>query len=304
VKIGCHVSALQAVRAAPYDEGVRNAIELGFDAVELIAMSVEELNGYYTPEKCAELRELCASADLGVSQFAVYSPACQGLVSPDPDIRSGALSDVGHAIEIAAALGSPLFNLVAHWTNAFACPHPYPPSYIHPMSRGMTRWPSSKLVGSLPADWNHAEEWERYLGALASIADMARERGVRLAVEGHAHVLVSGTDAMLRMLDRLAGKGVVINLDTAWHIIQREFLPMSVMKLKGHIAHVHLRDSDGLINHMAPVGEGIIDWMGFCRALKAAGYSGVLSFEYAGFEDFLGVARKSKEYIESILGEA
>lgn len=302
MKIGCHVSALQPVRSAPYDEGVGNALKLGFDAVELIAMSAAELDSYYRPEKCRELRDLCASAPIEISQFALYSPACQGLVSADKEEREQAMVHVRRAIEICAELGSPLFNLVAHWPDGFDCPHPYPPSYIHPVSRGLTQWPSSKLIGSLPEHWSFEAEWERYMATLREIAGIARDNGVVLALEGHAHVLVSGTDAMLRMFDRLEGESVAINFDTAWHLVQREFLPMSILKLHKHIAHLHARDGDGLLNYLVPVGEGIIDWQGVIGALKSVGYSGVVSFEYAGFKDYLGVAQNSKEYMRELVG--
>lgn len=302
MKIGCHVSGLQSARAAPYDEGVRNALELGFDAVELIAMTSEELASFYRPEKCRELRALCASQQVEISQFALYSPACQGLVSTDQSLRLQSLATVRRAIEVCAQLGTPLFNLVAHWPDGFECPHAYPPSYIHPVSRGLTEWPSSKMVGSLPEDWNYATEWDQYISSLNEIAEMAGDHGVKLALEGHAHVLVSGTDAMLRMFDRMREGQVVINFDTAWHLVQREFLPMSIFKLQDHIAHVHLRDGDGLLNYLVPVGEGIIDWNGVFDALKSIKYSGVISFEYVGFRNYLEVASASKSYVRGLLG--
>ena len=59
----------------------------------------------------------------------------------------------------------------------------------------------------------------------------------------------------------------------------------------------------GHFGDCAPVGQGVIDMRGVVQALREVGYDGFLSFEYSGFEDFLGVARQSKEYMERILQE-
>ena len=71
---------------------------------------------------------------------------------------------------------------------------------------------------------------------------------------------------------------------------------MSIAKLGGRIAHVHLRDADGLIYYGAPVSKGIIDWYEGVRTLNRTGYDGFLSLDYTCFDDFLGVACQSKRY--------
>jgi sugar phosphate isomerase/epimerase len=181
VRIGCHVSGLQARRAAPYDEGVANAIALGFDTIELIAMTADELADYYSPEKCAELRGTIEGAGLSVSQFALYSPACQDLVAEDEDKRDAAMALVDRALAVTAMLGSRLFNLVSHWPEGLACPHGYPPSYIHPASKGLASYGSPKVTMSLPSGWDFAQVWERYMTVLAAIATRASAHGVTLA---------------------------------------------------------------------------------------------------------------------------
>lgn len=304
MKIGCHVSGLQARRAAPYNDGVDNAIALGFDALELIAMTAAELADYYTPAKCAELREKVSNAGLLVSQFALYSPACQDLLSEDATRSDAALAVVDQAIAVCAALGCPIFNLVSHWADGLVCPHGYPPSYIHPASKGLASYGATKVTISLPQGWNYSLVWERYLGVLAEIAARAGKHGVTLAVEGHANVIVSGTDAMLRMFDRLDDANIVINFDTAWHLIQRELLPMSIYKLGRRIGHVHLRDADGLLNYGVPVGEGVIAWDEVFVALRSIGYEGVVSFEYAGFDQFTKIAAASLDHVRRLMREA
>ena len=301
MKIGCHVSALQKVRKAPYEEGVRNAASLGFDGVELIAMDRSELDEYYTEQRCSSLRKLASENGLTISQFAVYSTACEGMASLDPAEREEGLRIFRRGIDVCAMLGCDIINLVSHWPVGLTCPHPYPPSYIHPIGRGMSALPYPKVRMNLPMPFDFERIWHNYVQSLVNVLQYAEERNVKLAIEGHAHVIVSGTDAMLRLYDQLDSPAMVINFDTSWHFIQREYIPMSVHKLGRRIAHVHLRDSDGLLYYGAPVGQGVIDMHGLVIALKDVGYDGFLSFEYSGFEDYLQVAKDSKSYMERIL---
>ena len=304
MKLGSHVSSLQRERQAPYEEGVANAGLLGFDGVELICMNQAELTQYYTPERCRSLRDLADKHKLVVTQFAIFSTACEGLASLDPKQKQEGIDIFLRGMDRCVDLECGIVNLVAHWPIGLASPHPYPPSYIHPASRGVTQVNSSKFTMSLPGQFDFGRTWDNYVDSIRILATAAAERKIRLAIEGHAHVIVSGTDAMLRLFDSLADPACVINFDTAWHFVQREYLPMSIAKLGQRIAHVHLRDADGQLYYGAPVGQGVIDWHGVIRALKQVGYAGFLSFEYAGFEDFLGVTRRSKEYIARVLEEA
>ncbi len=301
MKIGCHVSALQKTRKAPYDEGIRNAAELGFAGVELIAMDGLELDEYYTVDRCRSLREMASAGGLTISQFAVYSTACEGMASLDRSEREAGLAVFKRGIDVCADLGSEIVNLVAHWPVGLTCPHPYPPSYIHPIGRGMPGTPYPKMIMHIPQPFDFERIWENYVGSLSRCYDYAEEKGVKLAIEGHAHVIVSGTDAMLRLFDQVQSPAAVVNFDTSWHFIQREYIPMSILKLGKRIAHVHLRDADGLLYYGAPVGQGVIDMSGVVKALKSIGYDGFLSFEYSGFENYLDIARSSKSYIEGII---
>lgn len=301
MKIGSHVSSLQAKREAPYDGAIDTAARLGFDAIELIAMTDAELSDYYTADTCRALAKQVRDSGLLLSEFAAYSPYTQDVVSADGTARERATATLKHAINVCADLECPIFNLVSHWASGWSCPHPYPPSYIHPAVRGMPAMPYSKLRPTVDAGFDFASIWQRYLDMLSNLARHCSGRGVKLAIEGHANVIVSGTDAMLRLLDAIPDETIVINFDTAWHLIQRELLELSIHKLRGRIGHVHLRDADGQLNYLVPVGEGIIDWEGVFTALRNTGFDGVMSFEYAGFEDYEGVARASLDYVRRLI---
>ena len=301
MKIGCHASALQPVRKAPYDEAIRNAGKIGFAGVELIAMDRGELYDYYTPPRVKELRALAAANGLEISQFAVYSTACEGMASLDAAEKSDGMKVFEKGIDVCADLGCKIVNLVSHWPVGLKAPIEYPPSYIYPIARGAGRMPTSKVVMEIPQPFDFARIWDNYVDSLSKATSYAAKRGVKLAIEGHAHVIVSGADALLRLFDRLDHPNAVVNFDTSWHFIQREYVPMAIHKLKGKIAHVHMRDADGVLYYGAPVGQGVIDWHGVIRALRDTGFDGFLSFEYSGFEDYVGVASESKAYIERVV---
>lgn len=303
MRIGAHASALQRVRRAPYHEAIDNAAALGFDGVELIAMDQDELADYYTPATIAALREQAEGHGLTISQFAVYSTACEGMASLDAREKAAGIAAFAKGIAIAEKLGCGIVNLVAHWPIGLSCAHPYPPSYIHPIGRGMPGTPSSKVTMRLPEPFDFDAIWDNYVDSLTQVTHIAADHGVKFAIEGHAHVIVSGTDAMLRLFDRLDHPAATVNFDTSWHFIQREYLPMSIHKLGRRISHVHLRDADGMLFYNAPAGQGVVDWHGVLQALKDIGYDGFVSFEYSGFDEFLRVARESKDYIARVLRE-
>lgn len=304
MKIGCHVSALKNPRKAPYEEAVENAGRLGFAGVELIAMDRQELDEYYTPERIKSLRKLARDNQLTITQFAVYSTACEGMVSLDSREQDEGLRVFEQGIKVCKELGCETVNLVAHWPLGLKAPIDYPPTYIYPVVRGMSRIASPKVTMELPQPFDWSALWDNYTASLRTVTQMAADNGVKLAIEGHTHVMVSGADAMLRLFDQLDSPAIAVNFDTSWHFIQREYLPMSIAKLKGKIAHVHLRDADGLLFYGLPPGQGVIDWHGVVRALAGIGYDGFLSFEFSGFDENLRIAREAKDYMERILREA
>jgi sugar phosphate isomerase/epimerase len=301
MKLGCHVSALKNPRKAPYEEAIERAGQLGFEGVELIAMDRAELDDYYTPSRVTALRRLANEQALEISQFAVFSTACEGMASLDPVARQEGIGVFVRGVRIARDLGAPLINLVSHWPVGLEAPIAYPPTYIYPIVRGVQAIASPKLEMTLPENFDFDAIWSNYVESLRAAADLAADAGLRLTIEGHAHVIVSGTDAMLRLFDQLPHEALAVNLDTSWHLLQREYLPMSVCKLGVHIAHVHCRDGDGLLNYGLPPGQGIIDWRGVLRALRDVGFDGFLTLELSGFRDHLEIAADARAYLERTL---
>ena len=51
-----------------------------------------------------------------------------------------------------------------------------------------------------------------------------------------------------------------MNYDTGMQSDQREHVPISIRKLGSRIFHLHVRDSDSLVVHQLPIGQGLLDW--------------------------------------------
>jgi sugar phosphate isomerase/epimerase len=141
------------------------------------------------------------------------------------------------------------------------------------------------------------------MDSLEKLTALCEKSNMYLALEGHANVIVGTTDAFLRATDRIKSAHFTTNFDTAWQMVQREYLPWSVYKLRNRIRHVHLRDCDGTFCYQIPPGMGIIDWNGFVRALKEVGFNGTLSFELGGLKYPKRDILFAKEYMTKILQE-
>lgn len=285
---------------APYEAAIQTIGELGFTGLELIIFSEKDAREYYTKSRIQKLSQQYRSYKLTLSQVAIYNDPVAGLASLKRHTKAQALRFFERACGIASALGSPVINMVSQWPEGVTGPTAYPPHAIYLEARGQERF-YPKLNLTLPADFSWREVWENYLDSLRQCADTAREHGLVLALEGHTNVLVANADAMLRVFERVNRTALGANLDTGWHLMQREFLPLSIHKLGTRIYHVHARDGDGLFCYNLPPGQGIIDWEGVIAALVAVGYRGFVSLEFTRYADPARYAAAAKAHLEEII---
>ena len=290
----------------PYEDAIDIIGEIGFESIELILYHKEDLEEYWTPSRIDALRRKIDGHGLAVSEFAMYQDAVSHIVSLDPSEREQALETFERGTKLAKTFGSPLVNFVGQWPIGMTAPAAYVPAYIHPNVPRVSRF-EPKLRMSLPKPFDWEALWETYVDSIKRCTEIAKAYGMKLALEGHAHVMVPGTDAMLRLWDWVQDDALGFNFDTSWHFIQREYLPWSVYKLGGKLLHVHVRDGDGLITYSLPPGMGVIDWHGLVDALRDVGYDGVLSLEMYlkdSRQDPWYYGRWSLEYLKRVLAEA
>lgn len=301
MKIGAAVGCLTYPGyAPPYEEILRRLSQLGFDCAELIACTSQDLREYYTPKRIRELCTIIDAENIPISEFILYADIVEGFTSENPSERERSFDDFRRGLDIAQALGTGIINTVSNWPSQMRAPIGYAPLNIHPYMPGFDRF-EPKHHFALPANYDAIGEWERYMHALAQAVELCEAYGLRFALEGHANVIVGTTDALLRAYDRIPSPAFGTNFDVAWQYMQREYPPMSVYKLRERIFHVHLRDTDGLMCYSYPIGQGVIDWNLFVRALREVGYTGVLSMELAGLNRPEKYLAESLAYMRRIL---
>jgi sugar phosphate isomerase/epimerase len=301
MKIGCCVWNFNPTYAAPYEDGIELAARLGFDGVELMVYSEEDLECYYTPKRIADLHALCGRHNLPISQLSVYDHVLCGLASLTSEKKKRAISNFEKCVEIAAGLQTGIVNTVSQWPEGLKGPISYPPSMIYIEIRGLDKF-SPKLRLELPEKFDWKAIWDNYVDSVRQCTQIAKARGKVFALEGHCHVIVSGTDAFLRLYDHLKEDPALgVNFDTCWHFRQREYLPMSIRKLGKRIVHTHVRDSDGLVAYSLPPGQGILDWDEIIAALREVGFDGFLSLEMSHYRDPARYFKEAQEYLRKVI---
>lgn len=302
MKLGCSVWSITGQYGPPYGDALETIAELGFDGTELIVSSTEQMDEYFNPEQCAELRARLEMLDLELSQFVVYKDMIDGLASMDPARIDQALNIFERGCEIASALGTDTINTVSHWIPGLQCPNPYPPAFVH-VSKSAAGSFSPELSFSYPAfDWE--ELWSSYVTAIQRACDIAARHGLRFTLEGHPHVIVSHVDSFIAFHRQVARANFGMNYDTGMQSDQREHVPVSIRKLGPRLFHMHIRDSDSLVVHQLPVGRGLLDWDAIVAELVDAGYDGFLSIELGGYLDPVRWVRESREYLVRVLDGA
>jgi sugar phosphate isomerase/epimerase len=299
--VGCTAWAFTAPRYdPPYEDAIRHIGELGFKGIELILHRPEDLEDYWTPKRIEEIVRLYRSYGLTLSQFAIYQDAIADLPSLDPSERQRAFDNFERGVKLAKALGADAVNFVAQWPLGLEAPIAYPPNYYYVQVPGLEGF-SPKLTMKLPPGFDWDAIWTSYVDAVGQCTALAKSHGLRLALEGHANVIVPHTDSFLRLFDRLPDPALGANFDVGWQFVQREYVPWSIHKLKGKIFNVHARDGDGLLAYGLPPGLGILDWEEILKALLAVGYEGFLSLELGRYAEPARWLAYGLDYLEALI---
>jgi 3-oxoisoapionate decarboxylase len=193
----------------------------------------------------------------------------------------GALDDLFHHVDTAAAMGAGVMRICA----------------------GGRR---TRTLG-----W--AEHRELLLPLLERAADYAASRSVVLAIENHIDL---STDEMIELVETLDHPSIGVCLDTANNLRLFEDAALAIERLAPYAKAVHLKDVTAFRGSprefgfwpSVPLGRGLIDIPRALRALREADYAGLLALEidflhpdYAGEE---AAITESIAYLRSVLGAA
>jgi len=173
--------------------------------------------------------------------------------------------------------------------------------------------------GHKPADMSEEDAFGILEERLGRILEAARKNGVTVAIEPHG--AFSLTPEGLKRIMTIGTPDVLgINYDacnirragyvesgagtSGWKSEENGYDELSVLReIADRVVHVHAKDINPEKACVA-VGDGIVNVSGCVEHLKKIGYTGVLSVETEGGDDFdsiVALAEKSYRYLQSLL---
>jgi inosose dehydratase len=141
-----------------------------------------------------------------------------------------------------------------------------------------------------------AEGFERLMGGITSLAEVAAQHGLTAVLHPHVAGYIEFRDEIDRALEALDPDLVKLCIDTG-HSAYAGIDPAQLLRdHAARVAHIHLKDIDGakhaqvladgidfdtamLEGIFCPVGQGIVDFEAFKAALDDAGYEGWATVE-------------------------
>jgi sugar phosphate isomerase/epimerase len=222
--------------------GIELTKEIGFDTIDIFADPLE-----ISPQERRVIRETCLA-----SKLPVVSTVCcaLGIADFNKPVRDFHVERAKRYLDLCYELDGRNLLLVLG-------------EYI---------WEQEVIAPA--AQWDWAAEHVRQL------ADYARGLGLELAIELEPfHMSIVNTiERMKQFLADVNHPAARANVDVS-HVALTGDPPQDILKLKGHIAHVHLSDCDGKKHGDLPPGRGVVNFPPYLRALADAGFEGTVSIE-------------------------
>ncbi|WP_343925416.1 sugar phosphate isomerase/epimerase family protein [Rhodoglobus aureus] len=240
-----------------FDEAARWCAGLGFDSLEV---TVSE--GWPTdvlrllPGAAREWRSL--SDDLGIVITSLTANAPIIVTGGD---WSASLDRLRRCLALAAELQSPNQRM--------------------PISLGAS-WPREygQTTTSIPES-----AWTQYrtliVDRFGELARLARELGVRVALEPNVSTVVSRPEHALYVIAAIDDDALGINLDISHFAVQGDSIADIVRVLGPHALTSEVKDTVGVapqFDFLVP-GEGEFDFTGFVKGMKEVGFDGSIAVE-------------------------
>ena len=164
---------------------------------------------------------------------------------------------------------------------------------------------STIVVGSprqrhAPIEATFAEATDLFIAELTPAANLAQNLGITLCLEPLVPSLtnfMNDTVEGISVIQRMNHPAVKLVLDVKQIARESRSFESALDMALPWLAHVHVNDAN-----MQSPGEGETDFFPIIRALKTAGYMGVMSIEAFGFsEDPKLVLPRSRKYLDAVI---
>ncbi len=246
-----------------YADAIRQAGQIGYDAVELHVPSPAEVN-------IREVREACEASGVTVSSIGTGLAQVRDgltLTHRDESVRQRALDRLQEFVRFGAELGSVV---------------------IVGLIKGNVR------------DCVDRSTYERHLTeALDACLLLARESGVTLVLEAmnrYESDILNTIEECVRYIERFDSGHLKLHIDTYHMNIEEDRIGRNIVAAGRHIGHVHIADS----NRSYP-GLGHYNFLETIAALKTVGYSGALAVECLANPTSERAARGAYEFLHGLL---
>lgn len=232
---------------------------LGYDGVEWTLSHFNPRTK--SQEELRKVVELTKSYGLEVSEVVVQ----QDVVSLDENLRKDRIELVKECIEVANETG-------VHILNLFSGPAPWDPK-----------------APRIPEDISEGKAWEQILKAYKEFVEWAEKYKVYLAVEAVFGHICHDYYTTRELIDAFHSEYLAIIMDPSHYQLYGNDVPWVIKKWGKRIKHVHLKDVAGKPgihgkDFIFPLlGEGIVDWKAFFKALDEIEYKGFFSVEFESF---------------------
>ncbi len=275
-KVGCLSWCFHDLsRGADPEPAIDIIGDLGFDGIELIVNAPQDLKEFWTDARIDRFKQKLERKKLRVSQFVMFQPVVEGLSSTRPDVRERNLDNFEAGCRIGKKLDAPIVNIVAPWARELKGPSSYLPRYYEV---GNPK-PNEKFHIDIAEGFDWDQVWNAYLETTRACLARAKAHGMKFSIEHHTHCLVPDATAFLRLWDAIRDPGLGYNLDAGWTLLQREYPPVAIHKVRRQLMNLHMRDIDGPMRSFVHIGQGVMDFRAIIDTLKQIGFNGYLSIE-------------------------
>ena len=299
IKVGCTSWAFHSFQAGENPEPAIDIIgQLGFEGIELIVLGRDDLKAYWTQATIDRIRKQLDRYKMVVSQFVLFQPVVEGLTSLDTGERNRNLDSFETGCKLARQFAAPIVNIVAPWARQLGRNQGYLPRFYELPDPA----PGQKFHINIDPDFDYDAVWRNYVEVTRACLQRAKAHGRKFTIEHHTHTMVPDASTFLRLWDAVSDPDLGYNMDVGWTLLQREYPPVAVHRVKRQLMNLHARDMDGLMRQFVHIGEGVLDLQAVAQALKQIGYTGFISIEQDKFPgDMAATCRRylamMKEYL-------
>jgi len=184
---------------------------LGFEGIELIANSREDVDRYWTDRTIDLINAQLERNHLVLSQFPFFQRVVEGLASRNTEERKHSVEYFERGCRIAKKLGAPMVNIVAPWARELSAPSTrYLPRYFMSDPK-----PGEKFHIDIAPGYDFEGLWDAYSQPIKLCLESAKAQGLKFSIENHTHTMVPATDSFLACGTAF----VILRLAAIWIVV-------------------------------------------------------------------------------------